>query len=702
MLEQDRFMLLYQQDIIELQTSAKMEIRPHEIEKAKEFWSRVDVDHMFDKLNGYLNNLRATIKNRTASDREYVWSMTLILESEVSLGTDGEIDSIQEVLISSDMVSASLTKEESKLPALEEGEGCEWKADRLTNDQDCKSEALVSIFQHPRPDTVLSAVQTDASDSPLYQPALQPQADHTFRPLSPVQPSYQSHACDRSCVPSLALCENYVRSENPLKVPLLYHFQRLHAKPCRQAGEPGVTRQDVLYKAPCGRSMRNPSEVLCFLHEAKSEGVLRLDNFSFNGDILVEQYCSPATTPLVFEKDISKGLEPVPVQLCNEVDGMWPEEFRYRKDRWPHGCFISSIPPFSAYCDCQDGCMDASKCSCLTLSLRAACTEDQGKSLVPELYTHRRLLRPVPSGIYECGPWCGCKRERCQNRLVQDGLRVRLQVYRTWDRGWGVRCLDDIDQGTYICTYAGVLLRAGSDSGGSSFRTAAEPLPLKRRWEETTSDDEVEVVEEWKVASEGTEASVDSLDAPSPDPTHTSSRLHVSVIQGLPDKLGAVFLNERSSQCEFSFLYFPDLEVDSLKGDESVENETRKRSKCRVKRTKRTSDTQHTTKDVDSDEETRQDATLHKDSEDTLYYVDATEEGNVGRFLNHSCCPNLFVQNVFIDSHDRNFPTVAFFTSRMVKAGTELTWNHSYAAGSSPNREVSCHCGCESCQGTVV
>ena len=34
------------------------------------------------------------------------------------------------------------------------------------------------------------------------------------------------------------------------------------------------------------------------------------------------------------------------------------------------------------------------------------------------------------------------------------------------------------------------------------------------------------------------------------------------------------------------------------------------------------------------------------------YIMDAKEQGNLGKFLNHSCDPNVFAQNVFVDSHD--------------------------------------------------
>lgn len=37
--------------------------------------------------------------------------------------------------------------------------------------------------------------------------------------------------------------------------------------------------------------------------------------------------------------------------------------------------------------------------------------------------------------------------------------------------------------------------------------------------------------------------------------------------------------------------------------------------------------------------------------------------------LQHSCQPNLFIQNVFTDSHDPGFPVIAFFTSRWGRGG---------------------------------
>ncbi len=61
-----------------------------------------------------------------------------------------------------------------------------------------------------------------------------------------------------------------------------------------------------------------------------------------------------------------------------------------------------------------------------------------------------------------------------------------------------------------------------------------------------------------------------------------------------------------------------------------------------------------------------------------IFVMDAHFKGNVSRFYNHSCSPNVFVQNVFIETWDMRFPWVAFFTASNIKAGTELVWDYSY------------------------
>lgn len=92
---------------------------------------------------------------------------------------------------------------------------------------------------------------------------------------------------------------------------------------------------------------------------------------------------------------------------------------------------------------------------------------------------------------------------------------MRLQVFQTEDRGWGVRCRDDLDRGTFVCIYAG---RVGSASHSGSERgpcltrfcphvvgvvlqkvlSPDELPPPKLTRADLPSDDEVEVVTEWR------------------------------------------------------------------------------------------------------------------------------------------------------------------------------------------------------------
>jgi histone-lysine N-methyltransferase SETDB1 len=72
----------------------------------------------------------------------------------------------------------------------------------------------------------------------------------------------------------------------------------------------------------------------------------------------------------------------------------------------------------------------------------------------------------VNTGIFECNPNCKCD-HRCSNRVVQNGISLRLQLFKTNNKGWGLRCLDDIPKGTFVCTYAGdILTESQSDIRG--------------------------------------------------------------------------------------------------------------------------------------------------------------------------------------------------------------------------------------------
>ncbi|KAI3469829.1 hypothetical protein Pfo_026492 [Paulownia fortunei] len=56
--------------------------------------------------------------------------------------------------------------------------------------------------------------------------------------------------------------------------------------------------------------------------------------------------------------------------------------------------------------------------------------------------------------IKECWDKCGCSM-KCGNRVVQQGITAKLQVFMTPEKGWGLRTLEDIPKGAFICEYVG-------------------------------------------------------------------------------------------------------------------------------------------------------------------------------------------------------------------------------------------------------
>lgn len=69
--------------------------------------------------------------------------------------------------------------------------------------------------------------------------------------------------------------------------------------------------------------------------------------------------------------------------------------------------------------------------------------------------------------IYECHEGCACAETTegdddtaCVNRVVERGRQIPLQIFRTEDRGWGVRTLVDLQKGQFVDRYLGEILTA--------------------------------------------------------------------------------------------------------------------------------------------------------------------------------------------------------------------------------------------------
>ncbi|KAJ3704811.1 hypothetical protein LUZ61_008516 [Rhynchospora tenuis] len=93
-------------------------------------------------------------------------------------------------------------------------------------------------------------------------------------------------------------------------------------------------------------------------------------------------------------------------------------------------------------------------------------------------------------------------------------------------------------------------------------------------------------------------------------------------------------------------------------------------------------------------------------SESEGFTIDAAEMGNVGRFINHSCSPNLYAQNVLFDHDDRQMPHVMFFAAENIPRLQELTYHYNYTIGQVRDSEgkekvKECYCGSSECRGRL-
>ncbi len=111
---------------------------------------------------------------------------------------------------------------------------------------------------------------------------------------------------------------------------------------------------------------------------------------------------------------------------------------------------------------------------------------------------------------------------------------------------------------------------------------------------------------------------------------------------------------------------------------------------------------------------------LYTDSRDDLACINSHDVGNVSRFINHSCAPNLVKSLVYTGKHlviapRKNvegannssrghtkvvrFYQLAFFAVRDIEPLEELSWDYQYTSISGSNKQ--CHCQSANCRGLV-
>ncbi|CAH8388216.1 unnamed protein product [Eruca vesicaria subsp. sativa] len=97
---------------------------------------------------------------------------------------------------------------------------------------------------------------------------------------------------------------------------------------------------------------------------------------------------------------------------------------------------------------------------------------------------------------------------------------------------------------------------------------------------------------------------------------------------------------------------------------------------------------------------------MEGDDEMSGFTIDAAKKGNIGRFINHSCSPNLYAQNVLYDHEDTRIPHVMFFAMDNVPPLQELTYHYNYMIDQVRDcngniKKKKCYCGSSDCTGRL-
>ncbi|CAN8257132.1 unnamed protein product [Cochlearia groenlandica] len=279
--------------------------------------------------------------------------------------------------------------------------------------------------------------------------------------------------------------------------------------------------------------------------------------------------------------DITAGVESIAVSLVNEVDAEnGPAYFTYSSTVNYSESFKLSQPSFG--CDCANACKPG--------NLDCHCIRKNGGDFP---YSGNGVLVSRKPMIHECSPSCPCS--ACKNKVTQMGLKVKLEVFKTVNRGWGLRSWDPIRAGSFICIYAG----------------EAKDKSMVQQ-----ADD---------------------------DYTFDTTRVFTP----------------------FKWNY------DHGLADEDVSEE------------------------------------ISEQSETPLpLIISAKNVGNVARFMNHSCSPNVFWQPVTYENNGQLFLHVAFFAISHIPPMTELTYDYGVSQQSGAQNgnplygKKKCFCGSEYCCGS--
>ncbi|XP_065203439.1 histone-lysine N-methyltransferase SUV39H2-like [Planococcus citri] len=155
-----------------------------------------------------------------------------------------------------------------------------------------------------------------------------------------------------------------------------------------------------------------------------------------------------------------------PIKVVNDYDlEEFPSSLRYINKQIVTSC-EKNLEKVMVGCECKSS-EDCRLSSCshydyekalylsLTTTKKVAGGKLSNRVVVP--YDEKgKSLKRYPK--FECNDLCKCDAS-CPRRVVQKGSNVKLEIFRTFSGyGWGVRTLEAIEKGTFVCRYAGEIL----------------------------------------------------------------------------------------------------------------------------------------------------------------------------------------------------------------------------------------------------
>ncbi|CAF1161216.1 unnamed protein product, partial [Didymodactylos carnosus] len=526
---------------------------------------------------------------------------------------------------------------------------------------------------------------------------------------------YTKHVCSSTCVELAEREYDKYLKINPFLKPFACHWTMIEPFRLKKSGDVTVRPSSTpyLYCTPCGKILRDLSQVDNYLYVTESK--LTTDLFIYDRTTNIQLHY--IHNGFEITDDLSKGKENSPITVVNEVDHakIGPKEFVYSVERIPTtGVNLQINNEKMTCCDCKDSCRDRAKCACWLRTLKYAelAGEERVKAMKQKNktqaeilnaigYKYRRLVKNLSSGIYECNDRCQCHNKSCTNRVVQNGIAVQLQLFKTFDRGWGVRCLHDVPRGTFISVYSGEILTSEqADSRGKTLGDEYQAdLDFFEHFNSSDNDDD---------DSRSTHECDDELDEETNDNNEDIPEIiTTTTVSNGNDESEQNWLNDdtstSSTESVNSRLRSAQL---NLRARDLIRKGTTGALATTTTTTITTTVSKNKKKSTTTKSSTACSISLNRsklpDYDGIVYTLDAKLIGNIGRYFNHSCSPNLEVQNVFVDTHDIHFPWIGFFATKFIKSGTELCWDYRYEVGTIPNRRIDCTCGSTECRGRLL